>query len=132
MSTDATDAMDDMNEAIAIFDGYQFLKGDPTHKCNFCFAGDEPCTPAVDRFVKNGRTLFHYQLKYHTSWDWLMPVIKRIREQHTDLLLTLKNGVGEYIKAAGAMNSGLISCDIDKAHAGVNNFIQWYHQNKNQ
>lgn len=66
------------NEAIAIFDGWEFFKGDPNHKCNFCFAGDEPCTPAVDRFVKGGRVVFHYELKYHIDWNLLMEVIEKI------------------------------------------------------
>lgn len=35
--------IEDKNEGIAIFDGWEFIKGDPDHKCKFCFAGDEPC-----------------------------------------------------------------------------------------
>lgn len=76
--TPTIDTIDDMNEIIAIFDGWEFRAGDPKHKCPYCIGGDEPCTPAVDRFVKEGRTLFHFELKYHTSWDWLMPVIERV------------------------------------------------------
>ena len=70
--------IDDMNEVIANFDGWEFRKGNPDHKCNFCVAGDESCTPAVDRFVKGNQTIFHYELKYHSSWDWLMPVVLHI------------------------------------------------------
>lgn len=67
-------------------------------------------------------------IKYHSSWDWLMPVIKRVREMHSGILKTVGGGVSGYIKAAGEMNRGLISCDIDKAHAGLYKFIQWYNQ----
>jgi hypothetical protein len=124
MSTEPT--IEQMNEAIALFEGWRFIKGDPNHKCNFCFAGDEPCTPAMDRFLKDSDMRFRCHLKYHESWDCLMPVIKKIRWMHTDLLLTAKGGVSSYIKAAGEMNRGLICCDIDKAHRGVYIFLQWY------
>lgn len=71
-------AIDDMNEVIAIFDGWEFRKGDPSHKCPYCIGGDEPCTPAVDRFYKWGHVVFHYGLKYHSSWDALMPIVEKI------------------------------------------------------
>lgn len=67
-------------------------------------------------------------LNYHKSWDELIPVIKRIKGMHMDILKQAY--VLDYMKAAGAMNSGLISLDIDKAHKGVYEFLMWYNQNK--
>lgn len=123
--------IEQMDKAIAVFDGYKFHEGDPNHKCNFCFAGDEPCTPAVDRFVKDCKVVFYYELKYYTSWDWLMPVGKKIRDLLQDMLKkrpphTACNGdlievdihcaIGEY--------------DISKAHKYIHQFITWYNQQK--
>jgi len=116
--------IDDKNEVIAIFDGWEFVAGDPNHKCKFCYAGDEPCTQAIDRFIKNGRTLFHFQLKYHTSWDALIPVIKKIKSMHMDILN--QTYVMSYMKAASLMNSSLLTLDIGAAYEGVYQFLQWY------
>lgn len=80
---------------------------------------------------KNGKGFsYPHQLEYHSSWDCLIPIIKKIREMHSDLLLTSNGGIGAYIKAAGKMNRGLISCDITKAHEGVYQFIIWLNQQK--
>lgn len=122
--------IDTVNKTIAVFDGWQFIKGDPTHKCNFCFAGDEPCLPSVDRFMKEKLILVHYELKYHEDWNELIRVIKKIKGRHMDILQ--QTFVMDYMKAAGPMNSGLISLDIDKAHKGVYQFITWYNQQKQQ
>jgi hypothetical protein len=126
--------IDQMNEAIALFDGWEFHKGDPDHKCNFCFAGDEPCTPAVDRFIKNGRTMFHYNLKYNYSWDLLMPVGKKIY----DLLAVMMRQRPAHTTCHGDILEVDICCaireyNIEKAHEAICQFIVWYNnQNKNQ
>jgi hypothetical protein len=110
--------IDDMNEVIAIFDGYQFRKGDPNHKCNFCFAGDEPCAPAVDRFIKDCRVYFHFEMKYHSSWDWLMPVVKKILHEINA------------INTEANIHQSLIKCDLTALHQSVHFFIQWYNKIK--
>jgi hypothetical protein len=137
MSTETTD---DINEAIAIFDEWQFLKGDPSHKCNFCFAGDEPCTPAVDRFVKGGRIVFHYDLKYHASWEWLMPVVEKIESLENirfgftidvlHVIVTDYKGKGvEIIWVHKFPDNG--DTKLSMTYDAVHQFIQWYNQNKN-
>lgn len=117
--------IDDKNGAIAIFNGYQFFKGDPNHKCNFCFAGDEPCTPAVDRFVKDCKIVFYYELKYHTSWDWLMPVWKKAGKILFDIRGDL---IGEnYLDAHRITKAFIDACqkaEIENAHGAVYNAIQ--------
>lgn len=69
----------------------------------------------------------HY-LKYNTSWDWLIPVVKKIKGMHLDILR--QSFVMEYMHAAAPMNNGLISIDLEKLHKGVYQFIQWYNQSK--
>lgn len=80
--------------------------------------------------VKDNKWYRWEDVKYHTSWDWLIPVIKKIKGMHLDILK--QSYVLDYMHAAAQMNSGLISLDIVKAHAGVYKFLQWYNQNKNQ
>lgn len=143
-----SNTIDDRNEAIAIFEGGEFIKGDPNHKCNFCYAGDEPCTPAIDRFIKNGRTVFHYELKYHEDWNKLMPVIEKIsglplmdtnnifctHPQDTchpiTFNMTTEDGKQFMFRFKGF---SLHTADklIDAAYAAVHEVCQWYNQNKN-
>lgn len=57
------------------------------------------------------------QLKYHTSWDWLMPVINKII--NTNTLAQRRQNV-----------YGSITPDISKSYKAVVEFIKWYSQNK--
>lgn len=103
-------AIEQMNEATALFMGWKWQ---------------------VDEYYAHNTSdrLFEWsaykpaQMKYHSSWDWLMPVIKKIRTMN---VLALPGGASGWIKAAGKMNGALISIDLDKAHKGVFEFIQWY------
>ena len=67
------------------------------------------------------------ELKYHSSWDWLMPVNKKIR--------TIKyesNGSGNK-KASEAykwgINLGLYISDINTSWVAIVKFIKWYNKN---
>jgi hypothetical protein len=51
-------------------------------------------------------------LKYHTSWDWLMVVVKKIESEN--------EMIASYI----------LSTDIDATYAGVLKYINWYNKNK--
>ena len=59
-----------------------------------------------------GETLFIplSQMKYNTSWDWLMPVVKKI-EEHNELI-----------------DAHILSTDIDKSYHGVVKFIKEYNK----
>ncbi len=47
-------------------------------------------------------------VKYHTSWDWLMPVIEKIEEQNE------------------LIGAHILSTDIGKTYHGVVKFIKTY------
>jgi hypothetical protein len=114
MSNEVT--TEQMNEAIALFMGYEQREEDYRRPNNtLVFLIGEYWTPI-------------HKLKYHTSWDWLMPVVKKIRSMHFDILKQI--GVLSYMNAAAPMNSALISIDIKKLHSGVYNFLLWYNQQK--
>lgn len=60
------------------------------------------------------------ELKFHTSWDWLMPVVSKCYEYGE-----LDNTQREQIIAS---LSGII--DIEDTHNAVVDFIKWYNENK--
>lgn len=85
------------------------------------------------------------ELKYHTSWSWLMPVVEKIEAIEDDLLpyqsysknnfcVSIRNGFCQII-------SGDFLMDFDEfdKHSGtkkeavfnaVCEFIEWYNENK--
>jgi hypothetical protein len=77
-----------------------------------------------DGFDKNGESF----LKYHTSWNSLMPVVEKIMAI-TDMEGVRKDRL-DFEKSLIAKYH--IGTDIDTVWAAVVNFIQWYTQNKNQ
>ena len=100
-----------MNEVIARFMGYYFNAG---------------------KFYSNGggRGAWFKEAKYHESWDWLMPVVKKIKSIHFDILRQRAN-IMDYMRAAAPMNSALISIDLVGLHKGVYEFLTWYNKQKN-
>ena len=56
------------------------------------------------------------ELKYHTSWDWLMPVIGKCYQEH--------NRDAYFIQHNKHLLESIKNCDIDKAHQIVVEFIK--------
>lgn len=111
MSNEPT--IEQMNEVIALFDGWQRYED----KFGIWFKRGELIKCLHPKLQ---------DLQYHKSWDALMPVVKKIRGMHMDILQRI--GIGEYMHAAAPMNSALLSYDIEKMHLGVYNFLIWYNQ----
>lgn len=103
--------IEQMNEAIALFDGYTIY--------------DEGMTRCVINAAKLGFPVA--DLRYHESWSWLMPVIKKIgnflqydlkkRPPHTATN-------GDWIEVD--IHLALREVDIEKTHQYVYQFIEWY------
>jgi len=53
--------------------------------------------------------------KFHTSWDWLMPVVEKIEDY-------LSDNVGK----VGYFDDGLVSNDIEVRYQAVVEFIKQY------
>lgn len=51
-------------------------------------------------------------LNYHTSWDWLMPVIDKCYQEH------MSKHIADVV----------MTCDIDKAYQAVVEFIKQYNK----
>ena len=58
-------------------------------------------------------------LKYHTSWDWLMPVVESIFER-----------LDSRDDSANEIKKGMLVCSRDNTYKAVVEFIKWYNQNK--
>jgi len=95
------------NKLIAEFMGYEVLK-DTTE----VYAKAE----GSDCFILSAS-------KYHTSWNWLMPVVAKIR----DLAPNLKH-------LEGFDDTGIIMylmrCNLDNTYNAVVDSINWYNENQ--
>ncbi len=72
-------------------------------------------------------------LKYHSSWDWLMPVVEKITKIDSNFILLIGN-----VGAAAKFESQAPEKDVwpyhgDKAinatYKAVVNFIKWHNEN---
>ena len=62
-------------------------------------------------------------LQYHSSWDWMMPVVKKILATEPP-----KESEGWY--AYGAIENFLTMIDLPKVHENVVIYIKWHNSNK--
>ena len=60
------------------------------------------------------------ELKYHTSWDWLMPVVETCYHNGAD-----SNEIGDITHA-------LLDCDIDNTYKAVVEFIKIYNKKQKE
>jgi hypothetical protein len=86
----------------------------------------------IAEFMGMENNLYHFQshdtdihytnseLKFHTSWDWLMPVVNKIEDY-------LSDNVGK----VGYFDDGLISNDIEVRYQSVVEFIKEYNDERN-
>jgi transposase len=102
---------DDKNKLIAIFDGWEFVKGDPER------------TPTVDRLVQDGYRRYPNELQYHSDWSWLMPIWFKIQTIGADLGYSFK-------KFYERFHAGIDHQKIEMSHEAVFEFLQWYNQQK--
>ncbi len=65
--TEEQKLIDDNNELIAIFDGWELVEED-----------------MAQAFQKNGRWLYHYELNYHGDWNHLIKVWHKFRDLRFD------------------------------------------------
>ena len=112
------------------------------------FMGCEPTPDALDRSVlayyigdviinadnsknENDENVFHPEdMQFHTDWNWLMPVIRKIEELGNDVLITTN-----YIQISFDEGEQFIVIDdlnikIDSVYNAVVEFIKWYNENK--
>ena len=69
------------------------------------------------------------EVKYPTSWDWIMPVCYKIQNKKYHILVD--DSITPYINACKLFKNGLIRANIDVVYSGVIKFIKWYNTQKN-
>lgn len=62
-------------------------------------------------------------LLYHSSWDWLLPVVEKI--------LGTENNSSDWEKHYTQIHDSLWLINIESVWLSVVEFIKWYNQNKN-
>ena len=99
--------------------------------------------PILKNNIKTTEHLYH--LRYHLSWDWLMPVVEKIgrlnslEENGEWFNFVIQNGkvptntyctcigrVGEYSRNLGNVSSGKSSSLIESNWLCIIEFIKWY------
>jgi hypothetical protein len=110
--------MENNNKLIAEFMGVQLFFGEPYNK-------------DIEQWEVFFDTLYETKdLAYHTDWNWLMPVIRKIEELGNDVLITTN-----YIQIAFDEGDQFIVIDdlnikINSVYKAVIEFIKWYNENK--
>ena len=66
-----------------------------------------------------GKSVYVDKLKYHSSWDWLIPVVKKclIGEAETNRPDLVSN-----------IYESLVNLEIDLVYKDIIEFIKWYNQ----
>lgn len=81
-------------------------------------------------FVKMEKSVGN--LEYHTSWDWLMPVVEKI-EAIKGVHIVIKTSVFcEIYKAGSTKAKGAGASKIESVYSAVVEFIKWHNQSKQQ
>jgi hypothetical protein len=87
------------------------------------FMGMEHCyRPYGDGFMEvkeNGSCVELEDLQYHKSWDWLMPVLKKINLE-----------INPYCRGAWRMITHCVEYRIEDVHSQVVEFIKEYNENE--
>ncbi len=79
------------------------------------------------RFVEAGYIITHFlprEMRYHQSWDWLMPVIAK-----SNRIVKGKPLVVNFPPVGKKLQESILDNKIDVAFDCLVKFIEWYNQN---
>jgi hypothetical protein len=73
------------------------------------------------------------ELQYHTSWDWLMPVVEKIESIGYEVITSesrckIKHNTDHSIQEVVSID--ILGTKIEATHQAVVEFIKWYNENK--
>lgn len=110
---------------------FNFMKGNYVKKIGVSTEIDP-----VKRYIYNGKPVA--DLKYHSSWDWLMPVVEKIEslgrttvvfeQDNLVIITTLLHEIGQPFKCKQFSNKSIIK--IEAVYNAVHEFILWYNKQK--
>ncbi len=105
------------NELIAEFLGWPL-----------CDCGNE--TPHYKYGQANWETWFVPQLKFHTSWDWLMPAVKKAHEICSNKQQEFRDNDSDLDDVKGwrawSYRHVSLSTNIEEVFEEIIEFIKWY------
>lgn len=120
--------IDDMNEAIAIFEGWELVKGDPELICPIYEGEACICSEKTDKFIRDGYRRYRHELKYHSSWEEIHKCWAKLYKQYEDGV-----GISNYAAFNGRfiyhMSRAMITGNITAAHRILFNAIEWINKN---
>ena len=120
--------MEENNKIIAEFMGFTFEK-------NLGYYDNEMLLEQIVYEQQNGNCF--NELLFDKSWDWLMSVIEKIRNNHFVTNVNYNTG-GDFI-IEGLTSTEVLNIiinredfksDLEMCYFGVVEFIKWYNQNK--
>ena len=111
------------NKLIAVFMGIEILND-----------WDDP--DAINKI--SATSMLPKQIKYHSSWSWIMPVVEKIEGKEIDLNVSVvvknerckiyRHKDSDYEQAITPLVIG--ENKIDAVYKSVIQFIQWYNEQK--
>jgi len=107
------------NKLIAEFMGYKLAK------CNNGLAWESPYKKSVeDTFELHGRLWRENDsyYKFHTSWDWLMPVIEKI--ESLGYVFNIQGGKAEYGEMISETRCFIAEDKLSSTYKAVVQFIK--------
>ena len=138
------------NKLIAVFMGYQYEAGLGIEHCGWYKT--IPSTFDTEKELRFGYREYlcrNDSIKYHKSWDWLMPVVEKIESlpkdnhhgkfgvhissntcsiQGTNLHKAIKN-LSEYGAVYMSDPNAIFNTKIESTWYNVVAFIKWYNEN---
>lgn len=114
------------NKLIAEFMGYKFYEHLPLKRNGWQLESNKDTAIYLTHSDED--------LKYHNSWDWLMPVVEKIENLGANVLI---GRMFCEIKYTNPLNEGEIfekkivsGIKINAVNGSVVEFIKWYNENK--
>ena len=121
------------NRLIGLFLGMEHVNDAPLIYPGGYYVSEDTNELDLPRFVE--------QWEFHTSWDWLMPVLKKINFEYNITIANIADENIQYCEIISNIHDDLLQITwvesrIDKAelievvYAAVINFIKWYNTEK--
>tara|TARA_R110002020_G_scaffold70385_7_gene182657 strand:+ start:3045 stop:3365 length:321 start_codon:yes stop_codon:yes gene_type:complete len=106
--------MKENNKLIAEFMGYKFYNNLPQQRNGYQLPKDKGTAIYLAYSTS--------ELQYHTSWDWLMPVVEKIDDMFGEDD-SVDNGINR-------VHNAVLTFDINQVYGHVVDFINEYNKNK--
>ena len=89
-------------------------------------------------FIDAGNRIIamYYNLKYHTSWDWLMPVVEKIENDDLYRVIIFRGSCDIELIESNSVDSNFETIEKSGMNKNISTwlavleFIKWYNENK--